>query len=131
MIERLFLTLILLFGLLAVYWVFRRRHLRLASQVNRTNSSMASLTPTVLYFRSDDCAPCVTQARYLQDLTQRYNGTIAVQKIDADIDRATAERYGVFTLPTTLIIDDRGEVKYINYGLTATQKLSHQLEKIL
>jgi thiol-disulfide isomerase/thioredoxin len=85
--------------------------------------------PALLYFRSDDCGPCVTQSRYLQALEGQFGKRLTIHKIDADRDRRTAEKYGVFTLPTTLIVDPGGQVKHINYGLTATSKLARQLEK--
>jgi len=44
---------------------------------------------------------------------------IVVEKVDADVEQAEAERYGVFTLPTTLIVDPQGTVRHINYGIIA------------
>ena len=86
--------------------------------------------PTLLYFRSDSCAPCVTQASYLQALEQQIGGQVSIQKIDADMEPNVASLFGIFTLPTTLIIDKGGEVRHINYGLTAATKLAQQLESI-
>jgi len=85
---------------------------------------------TVLYFRSASCAPCTTQAVYLQQIEQDYDGRLAVRKIDTDLEPETAAHYSVFTLPTTLIVDSSGQVKHINYGLTAASKLAKQLESI-
>ena len=130
MIERLLLTLFLtLFGL-AVFLAFRYLHLRRARKVALV-TARTSDRPTVMYFRSDSCAPCQTQAHYLSGLEESYGSRLDIQKIDADVQKDLAGRYGVFTLPTTLILDKKGEVQYINYGLTATNKLAQQMEKVI
>ena len=53
-----------------------------------------------------------------------------VEKVDADKDQAAAERYGVFTLPTTLIVDRTGRVRHANYGLTDARRLASQLNSL-
>jgi thiol-disulfide isomerase/thioredoxin len=63
---------------------------------------------TTLYFRSDYCAPWVTQARFLQELQAEFGGRVAIEKIDVEIESQKARSYGVFTLPTTLIVDRTG-----------------------
>ena len=129
MIERLLLTLILaLLGIVA-FTTMRYWHMRRASKANGTYPAPVD-RPTLLYFRSDSCAPCVTQAHYLQALEHKYGSRVTIQKVDADVEPEIASRYGIFTLPTTLIVDRSGEVRHINYGLTATGKLAQQLEKV-
>jgi hypothetical protein len=34
-------------------------------------------------------------------------------------------------LPTTLVIDKTGDIKFINYGLTNSFRLSQQLESVV
>jgi thiol-disulfide isomerase/thioredoxin len=130
MIERAILSiaLILLFALL--YVAIRHWHLRRASGALLSTASEGDKL-TLLYFRSDSCAPCVTQNYYLQDLKNQYENRIAIRKIDADVEREVADQYGIFTLPTTLFVDPGGEVKYINYGLTRTNRLAQQLENLV
>lgn len=129
MIERLILTTILALLGFAAFTTLRYWHMRRASKVNDTTPAPIK-RPTLLYFRSDSCAPCVTQAYYLQALERNYGSRITIQKVDADVEPELASQYGVFTLPTTLIVDRSGEVRHINYGLTATNKLAQQLEKV-
>jgi thioredoxin 1 len=84
----------------------------------------------VLYFRSDRCAPCTTQGRVLQQIEEEFAGQVSIQQIDADLEREKAASYGVFTLPTTLIVDPTGQVTHVNYGLTDAGKLTQQLQSI-
>ena len=127
--ERLILTpLLIIFGI-TLFMSFRYVHMRRAS--NATTKKVGEKQPTVLYFRSDNCAPCVTQARYLSTLERQYGDRINIQKIDVDKESDVAASYGIFTLPTTLVVRPGGEVKHINYGLTATLKLAQQVENII
>jgi thiol-disulfide isomerase/thioredoxin len=129
MFERLLLTMIVaLLGMVA-FTTIRYWHMRRASKATATDLTPVD-RPTLLYFRSDSCAPCVTQAHYLQALEGRYGSRVTIHKVDADLEPELASRYGIFTLPTTLIVDRSGEVRHINYGLTATKKLAQQLEKV-
>jgi thioredoxin 1 len=129
MLERLLLSaVILLFGAIIIL-ALRYVHMRRVRRATLLGPA-ASDRRTVLYFRSDSCAPCSTQAAYLRQIEQDYDGRLAIRKIDTDLEPETAARYSVFTLPTTLIVDSSGQVKHINYGLTAANKLARQLESI-
>lgn len=123
MIERLLLTLLLLLAGVAVYYIFRQVHLRRLAPV-------AATEPTLLYFRSDSCAVCPTQHRYIDQLREMWHGRLAVRQINVDEEQETAVQYGVFTLPTTLLVDASGNVRQINYGLTNAHKLRQQLETL-
>jgi thiol-disulfide isomerase/thioredoxin len=122
MLERLLLALALVLTGIAAYTIFRFWHLRRAGR-----AVVAAGKPVLLYFRSDACAPCVAQARYVDQLRVQFGDRILIEKVDADVEQAKAERYGVFTLPTTLIVDAAGHVKHANYGLADTRKLTNQL----
>lgn len=126
MIDRLVLTALLIAGALAVYVILQRRTMQHASML-----APARGRPSILYFRSDYCPPCTAQWRFLEQLQQRYGERIAVEKIDADKDSEKAGEYGVFTLPTTLIVDPQGVVRHANYGLANERKLTSQVEELM
>lgn len=123
MIERLLLTLLFIGAGALLYGVLRSGHVR---RMNRHGRFAAAGQPTLLYFRGDGCPACPAQARYLAQLA----GRVAIRTIDAEAEPETAVRYGVFTLPTTILVDAAGAVRDVNYGLTNTQKLARQLEAI-
>jgi thiol-disulfide isomerase/thioredoxin len=125
MLERLLLTVTLTLAGAVAFALFRYFHLRRASQ-----ATVAIGKPAILYFRSDACAPCSTQGRFLQQLQAEFGDRIVVEKVDADVEQAKTERYGVFTLPTTLIVDPQGMVRHVNYGLADTRKLASQLHTL-
>jgi hypothetical protein len=59
----------------------------------------------------------------------QFGDRIAIERIDADVDRERAEKFGIFTLPTTLVIDAAGKVRHANYGLAEPVKLAAQLRE--
>jgi len=134
MIERLLITTLLIFIGTSAYAAFKRRHVRVLGDLEAAASAgsaqAVSQTPTILYFASESCAACPSQARYLDQLVSLWQDKLEVQKIDAEVEPETAVKYGVFTLPTTILIDQQGDVREINYGLTHTQKLTQQVASL-
>ena len=126
MIERLLITTLLILIGTTAYATFKRRHVRVLGDLE----TAVSHTPTILYFASDSCAACPSQARYLEQLLSSWKDRLVVQKIDTEAEPETAVKYGVFTLPTTILIDQQGDVREINYGLTHTQKLTQQIASL-
>ena len=129
MVERLLLTLAIALLATAVLAALRRLHQRRASRALAATTGDGR--PGILYFRGDHCAPCQVQSHHLRQLQRDLDGRLAIREIDADRERDLAARYGIVTLPTTLVTDSHGQVKHINYGLVATATLAHQLENAL
>ena len=126
MIERLLITTILIMLGTTAYATFKRRHVRVLGDLE----TEIAQTPTILYFASDSCAACPSQARYLEQLLAQWQEDLVIQKIDTEVEPETAVKYGVFTLPTTILIDQQGDVREINYGLTHTHKLTQQVASL-
>lgn len=129
MTERILLTIILLALGAGAYLLLRRVHVwRLNRQVAAAD---VGERPSLLYFGSDNCAACPTQARYLEQVGAQWNGRLAIRKIDADREPEQAQSFGVLTLPTTIVLDPAGRVRDVNYGLTNAHKLSAQIERVM
>ena len=130
MLDRLLTSLAI--GLLAVaaVLVLRFVHSRRASRLS-AKMTAGDERPTILYFRSDSCGPCRAQSHHLRQLERELGDRLAVREIDAEREGELAARYGIFTLPTTLIADSGGQVKHVNYGLAAATTLARQLESVL
>jgi thioredoxin 1 len=132
MFERLLLSLVI--ALLAAVLLLGLRfvHLRRASRLGLAGAMATEPAidqrPAILYFRSDSCAPCLAQSHHLRQLERDMGDRLAVREIDAERESALAASYGIFTLPTTLVTDGRGQVRHVNYGLAPSAKLARQLE---
>lgn len=84
--------------------------------------------PTILYFATDECVQCrVQQAPALSRLRERLGPRLVVKRIDALAQRDVASRYGVLTVPTTVVLDESGEVLAVNLGYTSVEKLARQV----
>lgn len=125
-LERAVISLALL-ALLGIAYLMVRRW-----QVQRIGQTSGyGQRPALLYFRSDHCAPCVTQSRLLQQLPEQFTEQITIEQIDAEMERETAATFGIFTLPTILLLDRQGSIRHVNYGLTDAGKLARQVESVL
>ncbi len=125
-LERILIATVLIAAGSGAYLLFKQAHMRrLRPERERAGR------PRLLYFRSDTCAPCLTQARFLEELPEPLRQRVDIEKIDVEREVETASRYGVFTLPTTLLLDHKGSVRHVNYGLADAGKLARQVEGIL
>jgi thioredoxin-like negative regulator of GroEL len=85
--------------------------------------------PVVLGFTGEYCLPCKTQQHpALERLRARLGQSIHISEVDALEHADLAGRYGVLTVPTTVVLDGNRNVIAINYGVTQTEKLRRQLE---
>jgi thioredoxin 1 len=125
MIERLLLSAVLFLLGFVLFAALCRAHGRRVSSL-----LVAQQRPALLYFTGDHCAACVTQSRILQQVEGNWPGRFTIETINAEVEVEKAGRYGVFTLPTTLVLDPAGAVRHINYGLADAGKLVKQLESI-
>jgi thioredoxin-like negative regulator of GroEL len=81
-------------------------------------------SPYLLYFWVENCTACKTH----QEPALRRLPGIRIEKIDALKELALAKRFGVYTLPTTVVVDRDGTPLQVNYGYADARKLRRQLE---
>jgi thioredoxin-like negative regulator of GroEL len=86
-------------------------------------TSGASAEPYILYFTGDGCTVCRTH----QEPALAKLGTVRVDRVDAIAERELADRFQVYTLPTTVVMTAEGRALHINYGYAPAQKLDRQL----
>jgi thiol-disulfide isomerase/thioredoxin len=134
MIERLIVVVVLsLVGFLA-YQAFSRYHVRRAGASANTDPILNDLRPgipAIVYFTTPTCVPCRTQQQpALEQLQAELGESIQIIKIDATQDSTTADRWGVFSAPTTFVLDGYKHVRDVNYGVADTPKLRRQLDAL-
>ena len=85
--------------------------------------------PAILYFTTPACLPCKTiQRPALRRLKDALGERIQIIEVDASRESKLASSWGVMSVPTTFIFDEKGRPCYVNHGATATEKLFQQLE---
>ncbi len=134
MIERSAVAIVLLvLGFLA-YQVLRRYHIRKTAATSSQDPILNDLKPgipAIVYFTTPGCIPCVTQQQpALQRLQIQLGDGIQVIRIDASENSEAADRWGVFSAPTTFILDSLKQVRDVNYGVADTPKLIRQLDSL-
>jgi hypothetical protein len=100
--------------------VFRARRARLSSA---GATSAPSAEPYILYFTGDGCTVCRTH----QEPALAKLGDVRIDKVDAIAERTLADRFHVYTLPTTVVLSSDGRALHVNYGYATAPKLERQL----
>ena len=82
-----------------------------------------SSDPYILYFTGEGCTVCRTH----QEPALARLGAVRIDKVDAVADRTLADRFQVYTLPTTVVMTPEGKALHVNYGYATAPKLERQL----
>src|SRR5215510_1752423 len=108
----------------AVYWFFNQHLLARAKNNIFTLFKTLPNKPVIIYFTTPDCVPCKTVQRPALDKIKTLLGeNLQVIEIDALERPDLAKRCGVMSVPTTFLLDARGEARYVNNGVARVEKL--------
>jgi len=100
-------------------WRFRRR---------TAADLLVNSRPLVLAFSTPDCVPCKTiQKPALEELQRRYQDRVNIREVDALAQPELAGRFGILTVPSTVVVGATGVVLAINHGAAAWEKLAQFL----
>lgn len=85
----------------------------------------------IVYFTTPTCVPCKTVQRPAIDKVSKMLGEkLQVVEIDASERPDLANRWGVMSVPTTFLLDARGQARYVNNGVTRAEKLIEQIQTL-
>lgn len=114
-----------------IYWFINQRLLsRAEHNINQLLSSLPN-KPVIVYFTTPDCVPCKTiQRPALDKLTSTYGDKLHVLEIDATQRPDLAKTWGVMSVPTTFLLDAKGEARYVNNGVARAEKLMEQVKTL-
>lgn len=115
---------------LALYLLTNRVVLARASQKYLGLENFQLGIPAILYFTTPTCAPCKTVQRpAIQKVKEKLGEYVQVIEVDASTRSDLADYWGVLSVPTTFVIDKKGQPSHINHGVTLTEKLLSQIAK--
>lgn len=86
--------------------------------------------PSVIYFWSDYCAPCSSQSIILDMLKEKYLN-INYISLNAVKEKELASIFNIKTIPSIAVISPDKEMKFLNQGFTAEEKLKKEIEEII
>ena len=95
----------------------------LARHLPMNREDLRARDPYILYFTGDGCTVCRTH----QEPALARLGDVRVDKVDAVAERGLADRFHVYTLPTTVVMAADGHALHVNYGYAPAPKLERQL----
>ena len=76
----------------------------------------------VLDFYADWCGPCQMLLPVLEEIEKEYP-EVEFKRINIDIEREMAEKYGIMSIPTLIVLDDEGEVRETLVGLRSKAEI--------
>lgn len=130
-LSRLLLAIGIIIAATAVYWWINQRLLSRARQNVSTLFTTLPKKPVLVYFTTPDCAPCKTVQRPAIDrILDLLGERLQVIEIDATERPDLAKVWGVLSVPTTFVLDARGEARYVNNGVARAEKLIQQIETL-
>jgi thioredoxin 1 len=86
--------------------------------------------PVALDFYQESCPPCHVLEPRLEKVAERYKDRLPIYQVDVDRDMPVAERFGVMSLPTVLILRDGREVERLD-GLIREKDLEAAFDRTL
>lgn len=76
---------------------------------------------------SHNCGPCKMMEPIMDELEKEYKGKVEIVKINVDEDPVQAQKYGVMSIPTYLVLKDDKEVNR-RIGFTPKQEIIKLLQ---
>lgn len=115
---------------LGLYWLATRAILARARVASRNGDIAPSGSPSILYFTTPDCVPCKTiQRPALEKVKTTLGNQFRLVEVNAYEQPEVAKKWGVLSVPTTIILDARGTPRHVNFGATGADKLLKQLNE--
>ncbi len=76
----------------------------------------------IIDFYADWCGPCKMMSPVIDKIAEELGEEVKVGKINSDENLGLAEKYGIMSIPTILIIEN-GEISKTFIGLTPKQEI--------
>lgn len=73
--------------------------------------------PVLVDFYADWCGPCKMAEPILEELSENYKDKVRIVKLNVDEENALAGKYGVMSIPTTILFKNGNEVgRQVGFG---------------
>jgi len=85
--------------------------------------------PVLVDFWAAWCGPCRVQGPIVEELAKQYAGKAKIGKLDVDQNSATAQKYGILSIPTLLMFQ-KGQVVWQGIGLQTKESIEAKLQEV-
>lgn len=86
--------------------------------------------PVVVDVWAEWCGPCRMYGPIIEETSKDYEGKVKFVKVNADDNQAIDEKYGVMSIPTTLLIVG-GQLKASSVGAIPKESLKKWIDQNL
>ena len=104
--------------------------MEILKQDNFEEKVLNSELPVLIDFWAEWCGPCRMVAPVVEQLAKNYEGKAVIGKVNVDEERALAQKYRVFSIPTLFIFKD-GQVVDQLVGARPYDDIAKVLDKHL
>ena len=80
------------------------------TDTNFEEKVLKSKLPVLVDFWAPWCGPCKMAGPILEELSEQYKGKVEVVKINVDENQGSSNKYGVMSIPTTILFKDKKEI---------------------
>lgn len=87
---------------------------------------LQSEIPVIVDFWADWCAPCRMVSPVIEELAGEMAGRVKVAKLNVDLNRETASRYDIMSIPTVILFEG-GKLSKQVVGALAKESLVREL----
>lgn len=132
MLERLLITIFIIGLLVLAYLWFKRWGLKraqtYASMGDPLLNDLPAGQPAILYFTADWCGACKLHQRPALQQLLIDQPDLKVITVDVEVQPQDAKRWGILSLPTTIILNNDHVPVAVNHGAVPAHKLAQQLK---
>ena len=99
------------------------------TEENFENEVLKSNVPVIIDFYADWCGPCKMMSPIVDEIAEELKEKVKVGKINSDDNMNLAEKYGIMSIPTILIIKEGNVVKTF-VGVTDKTTIINEINNI-
>ena len=93
---------------------------------NFENEVLNSDKPCIVDFYADWCGPCKMMSPIIEEIAEEFGEKAKVGKVNSDENMELAQKYGIMSIPTIMIIKN-GEVTKTFVGVTSKEEILNEI----
>lgn len=96
--------------------------------MSKFNEIIKGDKPVLIDFYADWCQPCKMMPPILKEVKDKLGDKIRILKVDVDKNQAIAQKWGIQSIPTVMIVKN-GDMKFRQAGVMQAGQLVGELQK--